>query len=153
MISVNFEYHRATTISEAVEMYENLSAMGKRPLFLNGGTEIITLMRVQAAYTNAGAVIDITHIPECSFVGCEGDTFTIRASVSLAKIEAMTEFALLSIVCSRVADRSSREIVTRGGNICGSIQYKEGILPLLLTDCELGIANKLGMETVSIPQV
>lgn len=153
MISVNFEYHRATTISEAVEIYENLSTIGKKPLYLNGGTEIITLMRVQAAYTNAAAVIDIKHIPECKFIGFEGDRFTIGASVPLAKIEEMTEFPLLSKVSSRIADHTSREKITVGGNICGNIQYKEAILPLLLTDCELVIASKLGVETVSIHQV
>lgn len=153
MISVNFEYHRATTISEAVEIYENLSTIGKKPLFLNGGTEIITLMRVQAAYTNTGAVIDIKHIPECKFIGFEDDTFIIGASVSLATIEEMTEFPLLSKVSSRIADHTSREKITLGGNICGKIPYKEAILPLLITDCEFVIASQLGIETVSIHQV
>lgn len=153
MISVNFEYHRATSISEAVEMYENLSRIGKNPLYLNGGTEIITLMRVQAAYTNTAAVIDIKHIPECKVLGFEGDIFTVGASVPLAKIEEITEFPLLSKVCSRIADHTSREKITLAGNICGSIQYKEAILPLLLTDCEIVIASKRGIETVSIHQV
>lgn len=153
MISIDFEYYRAHTIDEALGMYSKLNDEGKSPLFFNGGTEIITLMRVYAFYTDARAVIDIKSIPECRYTGFQGNQLVIGSSISLAQIEEMPEFPLLSKGCSRIADHTSREKITLGGNICGHIKYKEAVLPLLLTDCDLVIASESGVSKMPIQEI
>src|SRR5699024_4180807 len=131
-----------------------LSDSGIRPLFYNGGTEIITLMRINSFYTHVNAVIDIKRIPECSVVEMdEHDYLVIGASVPLAEIEENMAFPLLSKNCSRIADHTSREKITLGGNVCGHIKYKEAILPLLLTNSMLVIADEKGLHEVFIQDI
>ena len=153
MIPINFEYHRPTSITEAVETFQQLQLDGKGPLYFNGGTEIITLLRVNQFYTNTRAVIDIKAIPECCYTGFEDDHYIIGASIPLAQIETMGTFPLLGKNCSRIADHTSRMKITLGGNICGKIKYREAVLPLLLTDSELTIAGPSGQRHVPIHQV
>ena len=153
MISINFEYHRPHSIAEAVEMFGELHAKGKEPIFYNGGTEIITMMRIHSLYTEARAVIDIKTIPECTYTGFQGDRLVIGSSIPLAQLQEMPEFPLLGKTCSRIADHTSREKITIGGNICGNIKYKEAVLPLLLTDCDLVIAGDNGINEMPIQQV
>lgn len=154
MISVDFEYYGAHSIEEAMHLFRKLSDEGKAPLFYNGGTEIITLMRTNTHYTGTKAVIDIKRIPECTvYEFFEEDYLVIGASVTLAQIEEKPVFPLLSKNCSRIADHTSREKITIGGNICGNIKYKEAILPLLLTNCHLVIADETGMREVPIQEL
>lgn len=154
MITTDFEYYCAQSITEAVDLFKQLSDSGIRPLFYNGGTEIITLMRINSFYTHVNAVIDIKRIPECSVLEMdEHDYLVIGASVPLAKIEENMAFPLLSKNCSRIADHTSREKITLGGNVCGHIKYKEAILPLLLTNSTLVIADEKGLHEVFIQDI
>src|SRR5699024_1976739 len=83
----------------------------------------------------------------------ENNKFIIGASVPLALIEELIDFPLLSKVCNRIADHTSREKITLGGNICSNLKYKEAILPLLLTNSQLMIASPPGIYTVPIQQI
>ena len=60
MIPYDFEYHRPTTLSEALQLYESLDKGGKQPMYYSGGTEMITLARLNLIQTKA--VIDIKAI-------------------------------------------------------------------------------------------
>jgi CO/xanthine dehydrogenase FAD-binding subunit len=64
MISFDFEYYRPTTIEEAVHVFQQADSNGKEPLYYSGGTEIISMARLNQLRT--GAVIDIKGIPECN---------------------------------------------------------------------------------------
>lgn len=134
-------------------MFAKLRDEGKEPIFYNGGTEIITLMRINTFYTKVKAVIDIKEIPECTYTGFQDDRFVIGASIPLAQIEEMSEFPLLGKVSSRIADHTSREKITIGGNICGNIKYKEAVLPLLLTDCDVVVADESGINEQPIREL
>ena len=153
MIPIDFSYHKPASITEAVETFRQLQQEGKKPLYFNGGTEIITMLRIHAFYTDTKAVIDIKAIPECNISELAGDDFVIGASIPLAQLEATRTFPLLGKVSSRIADHTSRGKITLGGNICGKIKYKEAVLPLLLTDSELVIAGDSGQRQVSIHDV
>lgn len=153
MISADFEYYRVQSITEAVDLHVRLTGEGKSPQFYNGGTEIITMMRLNEIYVGTKTIIDIKSIPECTVFGFDEDTLVIGSSVSLADIEERSTFPFLAKNCSRIADHTSREKITIGGNICGTIKYKEAILPLLLTDCNLVIADKAGLHEVAIQEV
>lgn len=64
MIPDDFEYYRPTSIREAVQLDQTLRKQGKIPAYYSGGTEIITLTRINMFVTDA--VIDIKGIPECN---------------------------------------------------------------------------------------
>src|SRR5699024_4120102 len=144
---VDFEYHRAYSVAEAIDLFARLRAEAKAPLFYSGGTEILTLMREQTQYIGTKAVIDLKSVPECRHNGFDDDNnLVIGSCVTLAEIEEMTAFPLFGQNCSRIADHTSREKITVGGNICGRIIYREAVLPLLLTDCDVLIADDTGVR-------
>src|SRR5690625_2551440 len=150
MISNSFEYHQVYTVAEAITLFQQLDQAGKSPVYYNGGTEIITLLRNHALYNETQAVINIKNIPECNVIGFHDDRFIVGGSITLANLEEREEFPLLSKNCGRIADHTSREKITITGNICGIIPYKEAILPLLLTDATLFIASESGMKEVPL---
>ncbi|MDV2583678.1 FAD binding domain-containing protein, partial [Alkalibacillus haloalkaliphilus] len=63
MISFDFEYYKPTSINEATQLFQSLVEQGKEPIYFSGGTEVITLGRINQIQTDA--VIDFKGIPEC----------------------------------------------------------------------------------------
>ncbi|MCZ0755645.1 FAD binding domain-containing protein [Anoxybacillus sp. J5B_2022] len=151
MVPFDFTYHRPSSIEEAVRLFERLHKQGKTPLYYGGGTEIITLSRLNLTF--ADAVIDIKHIPECGVLRIEQNELTLGAALSLTSIEKANPFPLLTKAASEVADRTARNQITLGGNVCGQIFYRETVLPLLLADCHVVIAGKEGLKQRSIHEV
>ncbi|WP_338472127.1 FAD binding domain-containing protein [Niallia sp. XMNu-256] len=151
MISYDFEYYLPISIKEAVQLYEDLQKKGKDPIYFSGGTEIITLGRLNAVKT--GAVIDIKGIPECRTFQTHKEHLLIGAATTLTDIEERNPFPLLSKTVSEIADRTARNKITAGGNICGQIFYREAVLPFLLCDSEMVIAGLNGIKTVPINEI
>ncbi|CAM3002981.1 FAD binding domain-containing protein [Paenibacillus sediminis] len=151
MIPFNFEYYEPSTIQEAVHLFKVLDDQGKHPLYYSGGTEIITLGRINEIYT--GAVIDIKNIPECSTLAIHNEKLILGCALTLSELHDSGLFPLLGETGAGVADRTSRNKITLGGNICSQIIYREAVLPLLLTDSEVRIAGPGGMQQVPINQI
>ncbi|MDR6226783.1 FAD binding domain-containing protein [Desmospora profundinema] len=151
MIPYDFEYYRPGSIEEATRLFHLLDKQGKQPVYYSGGTELITLGRVKRVVT--GAVIDIKGIPECHVLQMEQNRLVMGAAVPLTKLIEGNPFPLLSKTAGEIADRTARNKITLGGNVCGSIYYREAVLPLLLTDSRVGIADEKGIKVVPIEQV
>ncbi|MGG2201372.1 FAD binding domain-containing protein [Paenibacillus validus] len=151
MIPYNFEYYRPATLHEAVSLFQQLDAHDKSPLYYSGGTEIITLGRINQVYT--GAVIDLKQIPECRMLAVLEQKMVLGSALTLSELHDSRVFPLLGETGAGVADRTSRNKITFGGNICGRFIYKEAVLPLLLTDSEVRIAGPTGFRQVPIGQV
>ncbi|MCK6258238.1 FAD binding domain-containing protein [Fictibacillus sp. KIGAM418] len=151
MLSFEFDYYHPTSIEEAVQLFRTLDQERKYPLYYSGGTEIITLGRLNLVYTNA--VIDIKGIPECNVMENHGDSFVTGAALSLTAIEEHNGFPLLSKAASGVADHTARNKITVGGNICGQIFYREAVLPYLLTDSKIVAAGMDGIRTEALMNV
>lgn len=151
MIPYDFEYYRPASVAEAIRLYGGLEKQGKSPVYYSGGTEIITLGRINLVKT--GAVIDIKHIPECQALGFEQNRLILGAGLSLTKLEEADPFPLLSKTAREVADRTSRNKITLGGNICGRIFYREAVLPFLLADSHVVIAGRDGIKRRSVHDV
>jgi CO/xanthine dehydrogenase FAD-binding subunit len=151
MIPYDFEYYRPASVAEAIRLYGGLEKQGKSPVYYSGGTEIITLGRINLVKT--GAVIDIKHIPECQVLGFEQNRLILGAGLSLTKLEEADPFPLLSKTAREVADRTSRNKITLGGNICGRIFYREAVLPFLLADSQVVLAGRDGIKRRSVHDV
>ena len=151
MISYDFAYYKSASIAEATSLFVDLDQQGKSPLFFSGGTEIITLGRLNLVKT--GAVIDIKGVLECNMMELNEDTLIIGAAKTLTDIEEMNLFPLLSKTVREIADRTARNKITVGGNICGQIFYREAVLPFLLADSQMVIAGSQGITTVPIGEV
>lgn len=148
MIPFNFSYHKPDSIGEAVEIFQTLYSQGKQPLYYGGGTEIISMARANTIHANA--VIDIKGIPECNVLGFQNDDLIIGAAVTLSRISESNFFPLLGKSGGRVADHTIQCKITLGGNIGGTIIYREAVLPLLLSESQLVIAGTDGIKQLPI---
>lgn len=148
MISYDFEYYKPATIEEATQLFQALDEQGKKPIYFSGGTEVITLGRLNKIIT--GAVIDIKAIPECQIVKEDKDNLHVGAALSLTEIIDMQKSPFLSETISQIADNTARNKITLGGNICANIFYREAVLPLLLTESDVIIAGPTGLTQHSI---
>lgn len=151
MISFDFEYYRPDTVEEAFNVFNQLADSGKEPVYYGGGTELISLARVnQIAFKS---VVDLKHIQECTTLTTQGNELIIGATLPLTRVCESNVFPLLTEVAKRTADHTSRNRITLGGNICSSLPYKEAVLPLLGCDAQVVIAGSSGKRTVPISQV
>lgn len=150
MISFDFAYYKPGSLQEAVELYAHLQRQGKKPLYYAGGTEIITFARLDQIETDA--VIDIKGIPEMHVCQRHQDHLAFGAAVPLTKLEEANLFPLLRRCAGRVADHTTRNSVTLGGNICGQIFYREAVLPFLLTESVFVTAGTNGVRHLPVQQ-
>jgi len=151
MITCNFEYYRPTSIDQAVRLFQHLDQTGKKPIYYGGGTEIISMGRMDNIST--GSVIDIKEIPECRLLEIRGSHLVIGAGITLTQIHESNNFPLLAQAGARVADHTMQNKITLGGNLCSTIVYREAVLPLLLTDAEIIVAGPRGTRALPINQV
>lgn len=151
MIPFDFDYYKPNTIPEAIKAFKELESQGKQPLYYAGGTEIITLARAQNIYTKA--VIDIKGIPECAVLEFQNEQLVIGSVVTLTQISESKMFPLLGRTGARVADHTVQGKITLGGNIGGTIIYRESVLPLLLSDSQVVIAGENGQRQAPIYEV
>lgn len=139
MIPFDFVYYKPETIKEAVNLFKILQSEGKKPIYYGGGTEFISMARMNNRYTEA--VIDIKGIPECNVYEIKDDNLIIGSAVTLTQIAELNLFPLLSLTVKRIADHTIQGKITLGGNLAGTIIYKEASLPLMLSDSEVIICG------------
>ena len=151
MIAFDFDYYEPAKIEDATELYRNLKKDGKTPIYLSGGTEIITLGRLNLIKPDA--VIDIKKIPECNQFRMDHHHLIIGAATSLNEFEENNSFPLLSSVTKEIADHTSNNSITLGGNICGQIFYREAVLPFLLADSICITARSSGLRKRNINEM
>lgn len=147
MIPFDFTYCRPSSLAEAAEAFSQLKADGRSPLYYGGGSEIITMCRVGAI--RPGAVIDVKDIPECRTLELRGDRLVVGAANTLFTIKESKLFPLLGKACGRIADHTNQCRITLGGNLCGTILYRETSLPLLLSDAEVLLSGPGGLRTAA----
>lgn len=151
MIPFDFDYYRPDSVSEAVDLFFRLAAQGKKPVYYGGGSELISMARV--GNVTFGAVIDIKAIPECRVMEMNDDRLLLGSALTLSEITEANLFPLLTKAAGRVADHTMQCKITLGGNIAGTIIYRECVLPLLLTDVRLVTAGPNGMVDYEISRV
>lgn len=151
MIPFDFEYYKPSTLDEAVQIYQTVSGRDLKVIFISGGTEFITFARLNKISTDA--IIDIKGIPECTVLEIQGDELVIGAAVPLNKISESGLFPLLGEAVKQVADHTSRNKITIGGNLFSRLKYREGILPLLLSDAKVKIMGNEGEEILPLEEL
>ncbi|WP_042454417.1 FAD binding domain-containing protein [Neobacillus dielmonensis] len=151
MLSADIEYYRPATIKAATELFFSLKGENKRPVYYSGGTEILTLGRLDLI--QPGALIDIKAIKECLVFEFDRNNLLTGAALPLTYIEDANLFPLLSATSMGIADHTARNKITLGGNLCGQIFYREAVLPFLLCDSVVTIAGQNGVESLPIGQI
>jgi len=156
MIPFDFAYYRPTSVRAATEQYQNCAARPHgQPLWYAGGTEIITLARLHQVSTDA--VIDIKGIPSTRLIRVKKGVQRIGSAVTLTELtddpRVVEAFPLLAATAREIADKTARNKITFGGNICGQIIYREAVLPLLVCDSTVFVAGPRGVQQASIHEI
>lgn len=146
-----FEYIPASSIEQATKKYAEMKVKNRNPAYYAGGTEIITLRRINQL--NVDFTIDVKQIAACNVHQVDEEYLVIGSCITLSEVEELNYFPLLTKVCKEIADRTARNKITVGGNICGNIFYREAVLPFLLTDSVLVLASEKGIRTEYIHDV
>ncbi|MDR6879784.1 FAD binding domain-containing protein [Bacillus sp. 3255] len=153
MISFDFEYYKPASLDEAVFLFQQAEASGKAPRYYSGGSEIISMARLNKLRT--GAVIDVKDIAECKVMQLreKENVLVIGAALTLTELEESGFFPLLADTSRDVADRTNRNRITLGGNLCGAFIYREVLLPFLLADSEAVLAGPAGVRRISVHEL
>ena len=146
MIPFNFTYCRPSTAEDAVNAFNNNKLQNQMPFYYAGGSEIITMCRLGSIKPHC--VIDVKDISECKAISLDNCALHIGAACTLNEISCANLFPLLKLVCGRIADHTNQCRITLGGNICGTIIYRETALPLLLSDAAVTVFGPDGTRSI-----
>jgi len=134
MIVEDIVYIRVDNPEEALAAREE--AMKRNPAgevrYLAGGTELVSAARRGVQHLDT--LIDIKCCAELSILDNDNGRIRFGAALSLNAVRDSNLFPLLSRTIRNIADRTVRHRLTLGGNIAGSLPYREAVLPLLLAD-------------------
>ncbi len=148
MIPGAFDYHRPSTVAEAVTL---LADAGEDGRVLAGGHSLIPMMKLRMATPET--LIDLRHIDELRGIDENGGTITIGAMTTQAEMIAS---GLLADVCPilretalQIADPQIRNLGTIGGNVANGDPGND--LPALMQalDAAYVIAGKSGSREVA----
>lgn len=146
MIPFDFIYCCPNTIREAADAVQRYQQEKKQAIYYSGGSEIITMCRAGSIHPDV--VIDIKKIPACTVLEKSDRFLNIGVACTLNQIKESKLFPLLGLACGRIADHTNQCRITLGGNLCGTIIYRETSLPLLLSDAEVTVNGPKGTRRV-----
>lgn len=132
MITQHLEYLIPETIEEAFLAYHTNLSNNKNVFYYAGGSEIQTFSRKHKLKPDV--LIDIKHLPELCKCSLENKVWTIGSCVNLNTLLKKVPHPCIQSSISGIADHTTRNHITLGGNLCGRLPYREAILPFLLDD-------------------
>jgi carbon-monoxide dehydrogenase medium subunit len=150
MYPASFDYHRPSTIDEAIAL---LSRHGDDAKVLAGGHSLIPAMKLRLA--KPGVIVDIGRIANLGYVrdaGGPGDRVAIGAMATHGDIESS---ALLKRVCpllpetaAHIGDVQVRNRGTIGGSLAHADPAADWPATMLALDAELDVVGPRGRRTV-----
>lgn len=151
MIRFDFNYEKPETILKAVEIMSDCIESNKETIYYAGGTELLTNFR--KGKVHADVLIDIKGLKPLNTLKYEKGALVIGAAVSLNRIIEESHISPLNEVLREIADHTTRNSLTLGGNICGRLPYREAVLPLLALNATAVIANENGINEKPLREV
>jgi carbon-monoxide dehydrogenase medium subunit len=115
MYPSKFNYHRARSVDEAVQM---MSEAGEGGRFLAGGQSLLVLMKLR--FDEPSDVIDIGRIPDLDGIDQEGDRVSIGALAthrSIAESDLCKRVPIVGDCANGIADNQVRSRGTIGGSL------------------------------------
>jgi len=147
MIPPSFEYHRPSTVDEAVGL---LSTLGSEAKILAGGHSLLPMMKLRFAQPEH--LVDINRIPELKGVRVIGDDIVIGAMTSenavIADPVLKEKVPLLPEAAKLIADPQVRNRGTIGGDIAHGDPANDHPALALACDAVLTIAGPNGTRQV-----
>lgn len=116
MIPANFNYHKATSVKEAIALS---SELGEEAKYMSGGHSLLPMMKLR--FATPEHIIDISKIDGLSYIKEDGDMLKIGALTTQTEMEHNTllkeSYPIMGDAIWLTADPSVRNVGTIGGNI------------------------------------
>ncbi len=116
MIPANFNYHKATSLKEAIALSQKL---GEEAKYMSGGHSLLPMMKLR--FATPEHIIDISKIKGLSYIKEEGDLLKIGALTTQTELEHNSNlkenYPIFGDAVWLTADPSVRNCGTIGGNI------------------------------------
>jgi carbon-monoxide dehydrogenase medium subunit len=147
MIPPSFEYHRPSTVEEAVSL---LSSLGSEAKILAGGHSLLPMMKLR--FAEPEHLVDINRIPELKGVRVIGNDIVIGAMTSenavIADPVLNEKVPLLPEAAKLIADPQVRNRGTIGGDIAHGDPANDHPALALACDAVMTIAGPSGTRKV-----
>ena len=147
MFPQQFDYHRAASVAEAVDLLASLPDAK----LVAGGHSLIPAMKLRAA--QPAAVVDIGRIPGLSGITADGDSLVIGA---LATHAAVADSAAVRDTCPMLAETAAaigdiqvRNRGTLGGSLAHADPGADYPAAMLALGAEITAVGKEGERTIS----
>ena len=147
MFPQQFDYHRATSVAEAVDLLASLPDAK----LVAGGHSLIPAMKLRAA--QPAAVVDIGRIPGLSGIAADGDSLVIGAlatHASLADSAAVQDACpMLAEAAAAIGDIQVRNRGTLGGSLAHADPGADYPAAMLALGAEVTAVGREGERTIA----
>jgi aerobic carbon-monoxide dehydrogenase medium subunit len=149
MIPAAFEYHRPSTLQDAVAL---LGRLGEGAKVLAGGQSLIPLMKLRLA--SPRHVIDINRIAGLGTIAEKDGALVIGALVRESELETSDvvrrRFPILADACQVVADPIVRNLATVGGNLAHGDPANDHPAVMLALEAEVVALGPTGARRIPV---
>jgi carbon-monoxide dehydrogenase medium subunit len=116
MIPANFNYHKVSSVKEAIALSTEL---GEEAKYMSGGHSLLPMMKLR--FATPEHIIDISKIEGLSYIKEDGDVLKIGAMTTQTEMEhnplLKENYPIMGDAIWLTADPSVRNVGTIGGNI------------------------------------
>ena len=151
MYPASFEYHRATSVQDALDL---LARYGDNAKLLAGGHSLLPVMKLR--FAAPAHLIDIARIAGLAGITDQGATIRIGAATRHADVAASpvvkARAPLLAAAASQIGDQQVRNMGTIGGSLAHADPGADLPAVMLATGATLVLTGKDGERTVAADQ-
>jgi len=148
MIPGQFEYHRPTSVADAVGL---LGKLGGEARVVAGGHSLIPMMKMRMAQPDH--LIDLQDVSELKYILEDGDDLVIGAMSTQAEVIASDLLArkcpILAEAALQIADPQIRYVGTLGGNVANGDPGNDMPAIMQALDARYDLAGPNGKRQVS----
>jgi carbon-monoxide dehydrogenase medium subunit len=152
MIPSSFEYHRPSSLADAVAL---IARLGEGAKVLAGGQSLIPLMKLRLA--TPPHVVDINRIPGLDGIAERDGGLVIGALVRESDLEASEavrhRFPILADTCRVVADPLVRNLATVGGNLAHGDPANDHPATMLALGAEVVAVGPRGERRIPVAEL
>ncbi len=149
MYPVPFEYHRAGSVQEAVDL---LARFGEGAKLLAGGHSLLPLMKLRLAEPRH--LVDIRRIPGLSGVRVEGGALVVGAATPYQVLErsplVRERLPILAEAAGQIGDPQVRNLGTIGGSLAHADPAADMPAVMLALGAELVATGPKGTRTLPV---
>ena len=147
MIPAEFEYHRPSSVGEAVEL---LAKHGDDAKLFAGGHSLLPAMKLRLS--TPSVLIDISRLDELKNIGEDGGHVVIGGGVTHHAIESSelikSKAPILAQAASVIGDTQVRNMGTLGGSIAHADPAADYPAAILASDATIRVVSPKGERTI-----